>query len=52
MFSTGPNIEVGGTNATPSHVDLPMRRCSLFLDEEPVLINGDIVIDDMKPAAA
>jgi 2,5-dihydroxypyridine 5,6-dioxygenase len=52
MFSTGPNIEVGGTNATPSHVDLPMRRCSLFLDGEPVLIDGDIVIDDMKPAAA
>jgi 2,5-dihydroxypyridine 5,6-dioxygenase len=52
MFSTGPNLEVGGTNATPCHVDLPMRRCSLFLDGEPVLLNGDIVIDDMKPVAA
>jgi 2,5-dihydroxypyridine 5,6-dioxygenase len=52
MFSTGPNLEVGGTNATPCHIDLPMRRCTLQLDGEPVVLNGEIMIDDMKPAAA
>jgi 2,5-dihydroxypyridine 5,6-dioxygenase len=52
MFSTGPNIEVGGRNATPCHIDLPMRRCSLFLDGEQIIENGEIIIDEMRPAAA
>ncbi len=54
LFSTGPNAELGGSNDTQCHVDVPMRGCSLYLDDEPVLINGDLVIDDLKatPAAA
>jgi 2,5-dihydroxypyridine 5,6-dioxygenase len=53
LFSTGPNAELGGSNDTPCHLDVPMRRCSLFLDDEPVLIDGDIVVEDLKaiPAA-
>ncbi|OUE39552.1 leucyl aminopeptidase [Billgrantia desiderata SP1] len=47
MFSTGPNNELGGTNDTACHLDIPMRNCSLFLDGNPVLINGDIVDKDI-----
>ncbi|MQA15851.1 MAG: leucyl aminopeptidase [Pseudonocardiaceae bacterium] len=48
LFSTGPNQELGGTNDTQCHIDMPMRNCSVFLDEEPVLIDGEFVIDDLK----
>ncbi|MGH2342432.1 leucyl aminopeptidase [Segnochrobactraceae bacterium EtOH-i3] len=49
MFSTGPNNELGGPNDTPCHLDIPMRNCSLFLDDEPVVIDGDVVIKEMRP---
>lgn len=48
MFSTGPNNELGGANNTTCHVDIPMRNCSLFLDDEPIVINGDIVPKDIQ----
>jgi 2,5-dihydroxypyridine 5,6-dioxygenase len=48
MFSTGPNLELGGTNDTACHIDLPMRGCSLFLDGEPIVLDGDIAVDEMK----
>jgi 2,5-dihydroxypyridine 5,6-dioxygenase len=48
MFSTGPNLELGGTNDTACHIDLPMRGCSLFLDDEPIILDGDVVVDEMK----
>jgi 2,5-dihydroxypyridine 5,6-dioxygenase len=48
LFSTGPNGELGGTNDTACHVDVPMRNCSLFLDDEPIVLNGDVVVDEMK----
>jgi 2,5-dihydroxypyridine 5,6-dioxygenase len=48
LFSTGPNQELGGTNDTPCHIDIPMRNCSIFLDDEPVLIDGEFVIEDLK----
>jgi 2,5-dihydroxypyridine 5,6-dioxygenase len=38
MFSTGPNVEFGGSNNTSCHVDIPMRNCSVLLD-------GHIVVD-------
>jgi 2,5-dihydroxypyridine 5,6-dioxygenase len=43
LFSTGPNSEVGGSNFTPCHIDVPMRGCSLYLDDEPVVIDGQLV---------
>jgi 2,5-dihydroxypyridine 5,6-dioxygenase len=52
LFSTGPNGELGGDNDTPCHVDIPMRGCSLFLDDEPILIDGDVVVDEMKAPQA
>lgn len=48
LFSTGPNGELGGNNDTACHVDIPMRNCSLYLDDEPIVIDGDIVVDEMK----
>jgi 2,5-dihydroxypyridine 5,6-dioxygenase len=48
LFSTGPNQELGGPNDTPCHVDVPMRNCSLYLDEQPIVVKGDIVVDELK----
>jgi 2,5-dihydroxypyridine 5,6-dioxygenase len=48
LFSTGPNQELGGTNDTQCHIDVPMRNCSVYLDDEPVVIDGEFVIDDLK----
>jgi 2,5-dihydroxypyridine 5,6-dioxygenase len=53
LFSTGPNQELGGTNDTQCHIDVPMRGCSVFLDEEPVVVDGDVVVEEMRlPVAA
>jgi 2,5-dihydroxypyridine 5,6-dioxygenase len=27
---------------------VPMRNCSLYLDERPIVVDGDIVVDEMK----
>jgi 2,5-dihydroxypyridine 5,6-dioxygenase len=49
MFSIGPNNELGGPNDTPCHFDIPMRGCSLFLDDVPIVVDGDVVVPDMQP---
>jgi hypothetical protein len=28
-----------------------MRGCSLSLDDRPVIVDGDVVVDEMRPAA-
>jgi 2,5-dihydroxypyridine 5,6-dioxygenase len=48
LFSTGPNGELGGPNETLCHVDMPMRNCTLYLDDEPIVVDGDIVVDALK----
>jgi 2,5-dihydroxypyridine 5,6-dioxygenase len=48
LFSTGPNQELGGTNDTACHIDIPMRNCSMYLDDEPVLVDGEFVIEDLR----
>lgn len=48
LFSTGPNTELGGTNDTPCHLDIPMRGCSLWLDEMHVLDRGNFVRRDLR----
>jgi 2,5-dihydroxypyridine 5,6-dioxygenase len=50
MFSTGPNNELGGPNDTACHLDIPMRGCSLFLDDEPMVLNGDVAVKEMQAA--
>jgi 2,5-dihydroxypyridine 5,6-dioxygenase len=43
LFSTGPNTEVGGSRKTPCHLDIPLRRCDVMLDNEAVVIDGRVV---------
>ena len=49
LFSTGPNDIVGGPNHTSCHLDIPMRGCSLFLDDRPVIADGELVVEAMRP---
>jgi 2,5-dihydroxypyridine 5,6-dioxygenase len=46
QFSTGPNTELGGTRETPYHLDIPMRNCSLWLDDKQVLDKGKVVVPE------
>ena len=48
LFSTGPNVELGGTNDTHCHLDLPMRGCTLYLDDELIVKNGEVIPKDMR----
>jgi 2,5-dihydroxypyridine 5,6-dioxygenase len=48
LFSTGPNGELGGPNQTLCHVDVPMRNCSLYLDDEPIVVDGEVVVEVLK----
>ena len=48
LFSLGPNVELGGDNDTPCHMDIPMRGCSLKLDGVDIVRDGDIVHPDLK----
>ena len=48
LFSMGPNTEVGGSNDTACHLDMPMRNCNLSLDGRPIVENGRIVVPEMQ----
>ncbi len=48
LFSTGPNNELGGANDTACHLDIPLRGCSLFLDDEPIVLDGNIVPPEIQ----
>lgn len=48
LFSTGPDTELGGVNDTICHLDIPMRDCTLTLDDELIVDAGRIVPDDMR----
>jgi 2,5-dihydroxypyridine 5,6-dioxygenase len=50
LFSMGPNTEVGGTNDTPCHLDMPMRNCTLTLDDRVIVKDGRIVPNEMRAA--
>lgn len=50
MFSIGPNNELGGPNDTPCHFDIPMRGCSLYLDDELIVDAGELTVPEMRPA--
>ena len=43
MFSTGPNTHHGGENDTLCHVDIPMRDCSVHLDDELIIDHGRVI---------
>ncbi|MGE0723186.1 MAG: 2,5-dihydroxypyridine 5,6-dioxygenase [Alphaproteobacteria bacterium] len=50
LFSTGPNTEGGGKRNTPCHMDIPMRNCSVFVDDEPMVVKGKVVPRDQRAA--
>ncbi len=52
LFSTGPNQQFGGPNKTQCHLDVPMRNCTLFLDDRPIVVDGDVVVEEMRPRSA
>ncbi len=41
LFSTGPNRAAG--RVTACHLDIPVRNCSITLDNRPILAEGKIV---------
>lgn len=47
LFSTGPNTQGGGKRNTKGHYDVPMRDCSVMLDNEVIIDAGRLVDDDM-----
>jgi len=49
MFSIGPNNELGGPNDTACHFDIPMRGCSLYLDDELIVDAGELTVPEMRP---
>jgi 2,5-dihydroxypyridine 5,6-dioxygenase len=48
LFSLGPDTEFGGSNDTACHLDLPMHNCTLYLDDELIVEDGDVVPSDMR----
>ncbi len=48
LFSTGPNTEVGGTNDTLCHLDIPLKGCTLYLDNQMIVEGGRIVPEEMR----
>lgn len=52
LFSTGPNSEAGGRNNSPCHIDIPMRNCTVLLDGETMVRDGDVVAADQRVAGA
>jgi 2,5-dihydroxypyridine 5,6-dioxygenase len=48
LFSTGPNSELGGTNDTQCHLDIPLKNCSLFLDGRQILNLGEVLPQELR----
>ncbi|MFT4432567.1 2,5-dihydroxypyridine 5,6-dioxygenase [Caballeronia sp. 15715] len=42
LFSLGPNNEGGGSRTTTCHIDIPLRNCTVRLDEEVVVVDGRV----------
>jgi len=51
LFSLGPDIEFGGSNDTPCHLDLPMHGCTLYLDDEVIVRDGAVVPEELRATA-
>ena len=47
LFSTGPNSEGGGKRSTTGHYDVPMRDCTVMLDNEVIIESGELVDEKM-----
>ena len=47
LFSTGPNTQGGGKRTTRGHYDVPMRDCTVVLDNEVIIERGKLVDEKM-----
>ncbi|WP_324741234.1 M29 family metallopeptidase [Pseudomonas veronii] len=43
LFSMGPNNEAGGDRTTACHLDIPLRNCTVRLDDRVVVENGKVL---------
>lgn len=43
LFSLGPNNEAGGKRTTACHIDIPLRNCTVSLDDQVVVRAGKVV---------
>lgn len=50
LFSTGPNSQGGGKRTTRGHYDVPMRDCTVMLDNEVIIDKGKITDPKMTVA--
>jgi len=46
LFSTGPNTEAGGKRNTACHMDIPLRNCTVLVDGEAMVRDGDVIPED------
>jgi 2,5-dihydroxypyridine 5,6-dioxygenase len=47
LFSTGPNSQGGGKRNTNGHYDVPMRDCTVMLDNDVIIDKGNFVDPQM-----
>src|SRR5699024_2436245 len=47
LFSTGPDVELGGSNDTNCHIDIPMKDCTLYLDDKMIVDRGEVTVKDI-----
>jgi 2,5-dihydroxypyridine 5,6-dioxygenase len=43
LFSMGPNNEAGGNRTTACHIDIPLRDCTVRLDDLVVVDKGRVM---------
>ncbi|MGO4391819.1 2,5-dihydroxypyridine 5,6-dioxygenase [Variovorax sp. M-6] len=43
LFSLGPNNEAGGSRNTACHIDIPLRKCTVRLDGEDMVREGQVL---------
>ncbi|TFZ05522.1 2,5-dihydroxypyridine 5,6-dioxygenase [Ramlibacter henchirensis] len=52
LWSMGPNNEVGGSRTTACHIDIPMRKCTVMLDDLVVVREGRVCDELLVQGAA
>jgi 2,5-dihydroxypyridine 5,6-dioxygenase len=43
LFSLGPNNEAGGSRTTACHIDIPLRACTVTVDDQVVVRDGKVL---------
>lgn len=44
LFATGPGPDV----KAHCHLDIPMRNCSFFIDDQPMTLKGEVIPEDQR----